>query len=163
MPTPPPQYNAWFPETAATNHFIADFKNLNLDCISYQGSNQVSIRDGSSLLIQHTGSAHLRSSTGNFLLSHILHIPSIAINLLSVHQFCLDNFVYFKFHSNCFFVKDLHNQKVLLQGTVENGLYVLPHDVTTSTIASPQAFLGEKQALKNGICTLVTPQIRSPL
>lgn len=144
MPTPPPQYNAWFPNTAATNHFTVDFNNLNLDYISYQGSDQVSIGDGSSLPIQHTGSAHLRSSTGNILLSHILHVPSISKNLLSVRQFCLDNSVYFEFLSNCFFVKDLHNQKLMLQGTVENGLYVLPHDVTTSTTAFPQAFIGER-------------------
>ncbi|KAF5463307.1 hypothetical protein F2P56_019229 [Juglans regia] len=52
---PMPPNVAWFPDTGASHHFTPDYTNLNLDSASYQGSDQVSIGDGSSLPIQHHG------------------------------------------------------------------------------------------------------------
>lgn len=94
----------------------------------------------------HTGSAQMHTPFGKFLLSQLLNVSSITKNLLSVRQFCHDNSVYFEFHSYYFFVKDLQTWGVLLQGTVKNGLYVLPMDATTPTsiTASAQAYIGER-------------------
>ncbi|KAF5452112.1 hypothetical protein F2P56_027145 [Juglans regia] len=61
-PTPSP--SPWFPDTAATNHFTADFSNLNLDSTPYQGTDQVSIGVGSSIPIQNVGSAHINTPNG---------------------------------------------------------------------------------------------------
>lgn len=68
----------------------------------------------------------------------------VAKNFLYVRQIFLDNLVYFKFHTSYFFAKDAHLNRVMLQGTVENSLYVLPHEVTTSSQPVSQAFLGER-------------------
>lgn len=151
-----------FPDSAATNNFTNDFNNLTLDSISYQGSDQVSIGDGSILPIQNTGLAHLHSSSGNFLRTHLLYVPSISKNLLSVRQFYLDNSVYFEFHSNCLFVKDSCTREALLQGTVRYGLYVMPSHVSTtpSTSVSPQAFVGERTDTQTWHMCLVHPSPR---
>ncbi|KAF5466071.1 hypothetical protein F2P56_016028 [Juglans regia] len=153
-PTPPPatfaaNYSAltaspssshtWFPDTAATHHFTADINNLNVDSSVYQGSDQVSIGDGSSIPIQHVGSASFSSNTGNFLLTNLLHVPSISRNLLSVRQFCQDNNVIFEFHSSFFLVKDACTQETLLQGPVEDGLYVF-HAAAVPSSPSPKVF-----------------------
>ncbi|KAF5482597.1 hypothetical protein F2P56_003155 [Juglans regia] len=134
----------WFPDSAATHHFTADLAYLNLDSTPYQGSDQVSIGDGSTLPIQHSGSAHLHSPSGKFILHNLLHVPSISRNLLSVRQFCLDNHVYFEFHSHFFLVKDSATQAVRLKGLVEDGLYTLPSTITASqspSTSTPKAFL----------------------
>lgn len=97
----------------------------------------VSIGDDSSLPISNTGITHLYTSNDNFLLHKLLRVPQITCNLLFVRQFCLDNFVYFRFHSSRFFVKDLHTQKVLLR-PVRN----LPTNAkSTHSVA---AFIGER-------------------
>ncbi|KAF5449470.1 hypothetical protein F2P56_029911 [Juglans regia] len=134
--SPVPSSNAWFPDTIATSHFTYDFSNLNLDAAVYQDPDQVSI-----------GSANLNSSSGNFLLRQLLHVPLITRNLFSVRQFCIDNAVYFEFHSHSFFVKDLQTRETLLQGHVRNGLYELHVDVSVSppsSNVSPQACLSER-------------------
>lgn len=138
LPSSAPQSNVWFQDTATKNYFTSDFSNLNLDSTTYQGSDQVSIGDGSTLPIQHIGTAHLNSSSGKFLISQLLHVPSITRNLLSVRSFCLDNSVFFEFHSIFFFVNDLHTRAALLQGHVKDGLYELP--TTVSATSFPRGF-----------------------
>lgn len=140
----PSNPNCWFPNTAAINHFTADFSNLSLGSSPYQGTDQVCIGDGSSLPIQHSCNGILPTPHGNFLLRHLLHVPSISHNLLSVHQFCLDNNVFFEFNSSDFFVKDLRTQAVLLYGPVKEGLYVLPDDAQAVSNPSKQALIGER-------------------
>lgn len=74
--------NLWFPDTTAMNHFTLDFFNLNLDSSVYQGSDQVSIGDGSTIPIQHIGTDHIQSLFGNFLLFQLFYVPFITRNLL---------------------------------------------------------------------------------
>lgn len=106
MPSPNIQYHPWFLDMGATNHFTAEINNLNMDSLSYQGSDRVSIGNRSSLPIHHTSAAHLRSPHGNFLLLNLLHVLSIAKNLLFVCQFCIHNSVNFEFHAKLFFCKE---------------------------------------------------------
>ncbi|KAF5459609.1 hypothetical protein F2P56_019546 [Juglans regia] len=111
VPSSSPPSSIWFPDTAATNYFTSDFANLNLDATSYHGSDQVSIGGGSTLPIQNIGFAHLESPSGNFLFHKLLHLLLITRNLIFVCQFCLDNSVFFEFHSDSFFVKDLRQPR----------------------------------------------------
>lgn len=50
-------------------------------------------------------------------------VPNITKNLVSVHQFCEDNQVYFIFHSHGFSVKDCTTETILLTRHTHNGLY----------------------------------------
>lgn len=45
-------------------------------------------------------------------------------NLMSVSQFANDNQVYFEFYPKYCLVRDLLNKEILLQGNVQNGLYI---------------------------------------
>ncbi|KAF5469302.1 hypothetical protein F2P56_013386, partial [Juglans regia] len=144
LPSPPPSNTTWFPDTAATHHFTADPNNLTMDSMSYQGPDQVSIGDGSTLPIHNIGSSHMTTPTGNFSLNSILHVPSISRNLLSVRQFCHDNNVFFEFHSNFFLVKDSCSRETLLRGLVEDGLYALPIASQPSLHKSPQALISTR-------------------
>lgn len=99
--------------------------NLRLDNYPYEGTESVSLGDGSQIPIQSQGSASFSSSQRIFTLKNILHSPLLTKNLLSVLQFCIDNHVYFEFHSNFFVVKDSQSSTVLLRGLVKDELYVL--------------------------------------
>jgi len=52
--------------------------------------------------------------------------------LLSIHQFCNENSVFFEFHSSVFYLKDLITKEVLLSGQSKDGLYVLSESSATS-------------------------------
>jgi hypothetical protein len=62
------------------------------------------------------------STPSIFVLNQVLLVPEIQKNLISMYQFCVDNEVYFEFHSYYFVVKD-YLGKVLHRGHLNNGLY----------------------------------------
>jgi len=104
-------------------------ENLSIQQQPFQGSESVAVGNGAGLTIEHTGSATLLStspsSNSPFHLRHVLHCPSAATNLLSIHKLCKDNHCYFILTANRFFVKDLETHALLLEGKSENGLYTL--------------------------------------
>lgn len=57
-------------------------------------------------------------------MKNLLHVPQIAKNVLSVSQFTQDDGFYIEFHPDYCYVKDMTNNKVLLQGKFKNYLYV---------------------------------------
>lgn len=116
--------NAWFPDTGANSHVTPDLASMD-DSRSYYGNDTLHVGDGKGLPILHIGSSHLHSSHKTFSLSNILHVPEIKKNLLSVQKFCLDNNVFFEFHSSFFVVKDESTRTTLLTGPSEHGLYSL--------------------------------------
>ena len=73
---------------------------------------------------------------------NILHVPAITKNLLSVHQFTLDNNVFIEFYPFFCLVKDNKTWHVLLKGTHIDGLYVM------HSIPKHHAYLGEKAPTK---------------
>ena len=81
------------------------------------------IGDGIGLLISHTGSASLPSSTTTFTLNDVLYVPSMKKNLISISQFCISNNVSIEFLPFCFHVKDLRTGATLLTGNTKDGVY----------------------------------------
>jgi len=73
--------------------------NLNLSN-NYNGEETVTVGNGQPLNIENTGSGKLSTPSHTFNLSKILHAPQLAINLLSVHKFCLDNNCVFIFYTD---------------------------------------------------------------
>lgn len=90
----------------------------------YNSEIKLTIGNGESIPICHTGSATLNSSKPIFL-KNIIHSPQISKNLISVSQLTAHNNKLVKFDSNFFFVKDKTTKKVLLQGRSKDGLYQL--------------------------------------
>jgi hypothetical protein len=91
--------------------------------------------------ISHIGQASVPTHTSKQLcLTNILHVPSVAHDLLSVHKFTWDNNVFCEFHPFDLFVKDRDTRDVLLRGRCRHGLYEL--DAPSST---PQVFSGVRR------------------
>lgn len=91
---------------------------------NYQGSDQLRVGNGKGLPIAHIGSSQISNSQHNFKLSNVLHVPTLTKSLLSVHQFCKDNNVFFEFHPSTSAIKDQVSKTPLLSGLNKDGLLV---------------------------------------
>lgn len=79
----------------------------------------------------------LKSNSYSFQLNNVFHVPLLAIDLISVQKFYVDNNVFLVFHPSFFVVKDIFSKKVLLQGLIDCRLYKFPQDHSNnSTINS---------------------------
>ena len=126
--------SAWHADTGATHHFTNDVNNLTLQQSDYAGANSVQVGNGQGLQISKTGTSKISTPSSTFVLNNVLLVPEIHKNLLSVHQFCVDNNVYFEFHSYYFLVKD-YSGNVLHRGYLHDELYQF-----TNNSSLPQAF-----------------------
>jgi hypothetical protein len=79
----------------------------------------------SGLKIHNFGSTTIHTTEKPLLLSNILHVPEITNNLLSISQLTRDNDIIVEFTLSSCFVKDRATHKILLHGTLLNGLYQL--------------------------------------
>ncbi|KAM0037798.1 putative RNA-directed DNA polymerase [Helianthus debilis subsp. tardiflorus] len=112
----------WKPDTGANGHATPDLSGID-NPEAYFGNDSLLIGDGNPLPIFHIGSSTIFSPSKTFKLSDILHVPELKQNLLSVQKFCVDNDVFFEFHSSYFVVKDESTRTTLLTGPSEQGLY----------------------------------------
>ncbi|XP_004309618.1 PREDICTED: uncharacterized protein LOC101306292 [Fragaria vesca subsp. vesca] len=85
----------WIRDTGATHHMTSDLRNLAI-AHPYDSSNSITIGNGEGLSIKHIGSTEITPHT--FQLNNVLHVPSLAVNLLSLNKLCKDN--------KCFIVMD---------------------------------------------------------
>lgn len=125
QPNQPHESTAWYPDSGATHHLTHDLNNLSIGS-EYGGAQQIHVASGQGLPILNYGFSSFKSpvnSTRILHLNHLLHVPTVTKNLLSVSQFARDNGVYFEFHPSLCYVKDQITGQVLLQGTLHNGLY----------------------------------------
>nr|KYP57054.1 hypothetical protein KK1_003308 [Cajanus cajan] len=108
---------------------------------SYQGSNNVKICNGVGLKIRNIGYSELSmpNTFRRFMLNQLLHVPSITKNLLSVSKFARDNRVYFEFFPDFCNVKTHDTNQIILQGRLQQGLYVFPNLRTTDSYSAYQA------------------------
>jgi histone deacetylase 1/2 len=97
----------------------------------YTSSDQLHVGNGKGLVISHIAHSKLYTPKHTFILSNVLHVPHIKKPLLFVQKFCIENNVFFEFHSSMFYVKDLITKEVLLSGQSRDGLYVLSESSAT--------------------------------
>ncbi|PKU75766.1 hypothetical protein MA16_Dca019722 [Dendrobium catenatum] len=90
---------------------------------AYNGTDKVTLGDGRSVPIAHSGTGLLPTPSRKLFLSHILHTPSISHNLLYVSNLVQDNNLSIIFDSTGFTFKDLTTNKILLKGPCRDGLY----------------------------------------
>ena len=93
--------------------------------MAYQGPDQLHIGNGEGLKIHSLGSNIITSSYYPLKLNSIFYVPKIKRNLLSVQKLTSDNNVFCEFHSSYCLVKDKTTNRILLQGTLRNGLYYI--------------------------------------
>ena len=125
----------WFFDTCATHHLAKHHTSLS-NVHPYLGTDQVTIGNGHTLPIAHTGKKQFSYSSDQFILQQVLHVPQLSTNLISVSKFCTDNNVFFEFHSDHFLVKDEVSKTIRYQGILKAGLYTF-----TTPKYSPSAFV----------------------
>ena len=91
----------WLLDSGASHHVTSDLSNLFLHS-PYQGSDDIMIGDGSALPITHTGSTTISTSSRTFTLENVLCVPSMQKNLISIYQFCINNYVSVEFSLSAF-------------------------------------------------------------
>ena len=91
---------------------------------AYTGSEKLLVGNSSSLHIELIGSMLLSTTTHEPLIpSHVLNVPQITKNLLSVSKLLADNNVTIEFLENSCFVKARSSMIILLKGIAKGGLY----------------------------------------
>ncbi|CAA7041169.1 unnamed protein product [Microthlaspi erraticum] len=125
--------NNWVLDTGATHHLTTDLNNLSLHQ-PYNGGEEVTIADGTSLSISHTGSTLLSTPSRPLTLNDILYVPNVQKNLISMYRLCNTNNVSVEFFPAHFQVKDLSTGARLLQGRTKDELYEWP--VSPSNVVS---------------------------
>jgi len=84
------QGQPWLVDSAATDHVTTSLHHLRFPQ-PYNTQDLLTIGNGQTLPITHTGTALIPSSFFNIQLNNVLRVPSIASNLASVHKLCHDN------------------------------------------------------------------------
>ena len=118
--------NAWYLDSGATNHVTNAIGNMNLNS-EYQGKDKLTVGNGNKLHISHIGHSMLPTYNPHkhIKLNHILCVPDIAKNLISVSKLLLDNDINVEFHKSVCFIKDKSQGKILVKGVARDGLYKL--------------------------------------
>ena len=102
----------------------------------YRGQDGVTIGNGQTLPIIHSGNSILRTPSHYFHLRKILRVPSMSSNLLSVHRFCKDNNASFYFDASKFRIQHLASGKLLYSGPSERRLYPVRGAILPSRVPS---------------------------
>ena len=80
----------WLADSSTLDHLTANLNNLATQS-QYKGPKQVTVGNGQALPINLIDNTTLPTKYQNLILKDVLHVPKIAMNLLSVHKFCLHN------------------------------------------------------------------------
>lgn len=114
----------WYVDSGATNHVTPDYQNIQQP-IDYGGNECVTVGNGSNLFVSHIGSSYICSNSGVLNLENVLCVLAITKNLISVSKLTQDNDVFVELHADSCFVKDAQMGKLVLEGTLNDGLYRL--------------------------------------
>lgn len=92
-------------DSGANQHMTTDLENLHSQQ-PFQGREDVAMGNGVGLQIANTGSSC-------FYLKIVLHPLKVAANLISIHQFCIDNNCFLILTATSFYVKDNQTGQVI--------------------------------------------------
>ncbi|PKU74273.1 Retrovirus-related Pol polyprotein from transposon TNT 1-94 [Dendrobium catenatum] len=115
----------WYLDSGASSHMTNTTGNLEV-YNSYTGHDTVTLGDGRSVPIAHSGSGILPTPDRKLFLSKLLHIPSLAFNLLSISNLVRDNHISITFDEHGFVFKDRSTNQVILEGPCSQGIYKIP-------------------------------------
>ncbi|KAK1684062.1 hypothetical protein QYE76_044910 [Lolium multiflorum] len=117
-------------DTGATSHMTNSDGNL-MSTTPLSNPHFVTVGNGSAVPISSSGHTLFRSSSGQiFKLNHVLLVPHLIRNLLSIRQFTRDNYCSVEFDAFGFSVKDLKTRRVILRCNSDGDLYTFPGSST---------------------------------
>ncbi|KAH9718448.1 hypothetical protein KPL71_022235 [Citrus sinensis] len=113
---------AWYLDNGATNHVKNALGNININS-EYQSNDQLVVGNGEKLVISHIGCSVLPifDPQKHITLNHILHVPDITKNVISISKLLHDNDINVEFHKSACFVKDKKQGKILMKGVARDG------------------------------------------
>ncbi|KAL8144048.1 hypothetical protein V2J09_017080 [Rumex salicifolius] len=137
----------WVVDSGATHH-ITPFSSLMTEMCALTKPDHITMPDGSSSLITHTGKVQL---TDEILLHNVLLVPGFAFSLLSVPQLARDMSTYVVFTpSQCLLLQDLSLSKSRVLGEFQRGLYIASPQM--KDLGDLRYFLGiEIEGIQEGI------------
>ena len=112
----------WLADSGTSDHLTTNLSNLATQS-QYKGLEQVTVGNGQALPINHIGNTTLPTKYHSFILKDVLQYPRIAMNLLSVHKFCLHNNCSCHFDANELKIQDIPTGRLLYKGLSKNGVY----------------------------------------
>lgn len=140
--TPEHLYNsAWYLDSGAPNHLTSDLANLTVKS-EYTGNEMITVGSGQQLPIHYIGSTNIKGNARNLVSKSLMHVPMISKNLISISRLTMDNSGIVEFYDSFCIVKDKETGKVLLEGTIKDGLY----QVKTASNKQNQEVPGSKFA-----------------
>ncbi|GAB2283786.1 hypothetical protein Dimus_039626 [Dionaea muscipula] len=120
-----PNRAPWLFDTGASHHITSDLENLAIHS-EYNDGAEVTVGNGNTASITHSGLATLNANNHSFHLNNVLCAPTIQRNLISVSQFCAQNNTFIEFFPDSFLVKDLTTGASLVRGRSKDNLYEWP-------------------------------------
>jgi len=142
-----PEDSTWYADSDANHHLTPALENLHIH-EPYTGLDTIVVGNGLGLQITNTGSFTLTTPNATLHMSRVFHCPQALVNLLSINQFCMDNYCFFILTDSHYFIKDKVMGLTLLEGKSEGGLY----PINTSKVVLPKnrllsAMLGVKTSV----------------
>ncbi|TQD82403.1 hypothetical protein C1H46_032045 [Malus baccata] len=127
VPETSAQNSTWILGTGASHHMTFNIASLN-NVTPFEGAETIKFRNGQGLSIHNIGSTMIKTPFSSLILNQVLHVPSIAVNLLSVTQLCKDNKCWFICDDIVFFVQDKEQSKSYTKEglSLENCFISLP-------------------------------------
>ncbi|GMP56287.1 hypothetical protein CsSME_00020835 [Camellia sinensis var. sinensis] len=122
-----------------------------------QGSDQITIGDGNSIPIQHTGKCLLPTPHHLFKLNNVLHADSLSSNLIPIRKLAQDNNCIISFDDTHFVIQNKVTKRILHKGSNLHGLYhffstttspaLAPHSAATHTSFTSQVHSSSSSAV----------------
>jgi hypothetical protein len=100
-----------YTDSMATDHITGDLDKLTMHD-TYGGQDQIHAANRSDMNITHIGTSIIptptptSTPTRTLTLNNVLHDPSTHKNIVSIHQFTLNNDTFIEFHPYFFLIKD---------------------------------------------------------
>ena len=137
---------SWYIDSGATNHITNDLGKL-VNPKAYVGIEQLFVGNGNALLIEHGGSVKLATNTLiSLTLNHVLYVPKITKNLISVSKLLVDNNVTIEFVGISCLIKARSTGIVSLEGVAKGGLYKVQSPTSNSQfVAVNSVYLGHNK------------------
>lgn len=120
----------------------SDLRNLTITQ-PYNSDNHITIGNVTGLKIAHTGTSYIKHADHILRLNLVLHVPHLAMNLLSFTKLCKDNKCFITLHEHNIVLQDKVSKTILYQGkSSEEGLFLFktPH-ISTLPSLSHSAFI----------------------
>lgn len=95
-----------------------------------------------------------------FHLHDILCVLNIHKNLISVHHFTKQNYVFLEFHPLYFFVKERSTGVILVKGACKNVVYMFPNSIVASSTLKMVAYVHELTSIDGWHKHLGHPSIK---